>query len=146
MVLSEEPVADWSPDLEHVLTRGNVFFAEALLFHGTSRTLLVGDFVERIGPGVASPFARGVARIFGVRSNPMASPEFRYYTVDAEAFGESISRVLQWPIERVFLCHGELINEKGREVVAQVVDSLLKEVRGRGVVTRALFERLAEMQ
>lgn len=145
-VLSEEPVADWSPDLEHVLTRGNVFFAEALFFHGTSRTLLVGDFVERIGPGVASPFARAVARVFGVRSDPMASPEFRYYTIDAEAFEESIRKVLQWPIERVFLCHGELIEEKGRAVVGQIADSLLEEVRGRGFVTRALFERLAKLQ
>jgi Domain of unknown function (DUF4336) len=145
-ILSEESVAAWSPDLKHVLTRGNVFFAEALFFHGPSRTFLVGDFVERIGPGVASLFARGVARIFGVRSHPMASPEFRYYTVDPEAFAESIAEVLQWPIERVFLCHGELIEEKGREVVAQVADSLLQEIRGRSRVSRTLFERLAKMQ
>jgi hypothetical protein len=145
-VLSEDPVPAWSPDLKHVLTRGNVFFAEALFFHGASRTLLVGDFVERIGPGVASWFARGVARIFGVRSHPMPSPEFRYYTTDAEAFGEGIAEVLQWPIERIFLCHGELIKEKGREVVAQVADSLLQEVCSRGFVYRALFERLARMQ
>jgi Domain of unknown function (DUF4336) len=145
-ILSEEPVAAWSPDLKHVLTRGNVFFAEALFFHGPSRTFLVGDFVERIGPGVASLFARGVARIFGVRSHPMASPEFRYYTIDPEAFAESIAEVLQWPIERVFLCHGELIEDKGREVVAQVTDSLLQEIRSRSRVSRALFERLAKMQ
>jgi hypothetical protein len=145
-VLSEEPVAAWSPDLKHVLTRGNVFFAEALFFHGASRTLLVGDFVERIGPRTASSFARGVARIFGVRSHPMASPEFRYYTTDAEAFAESIAEVLQWPIEQVFLCHGDLIEENGREVVAEVADSLLEEVRARSFVSRALFERLARMQ
>jgi hypothetical protein len=145
-VLSDEPVAAWSPSLKHVLTRGNAFFAEALFFHGISRTLLVGDFVERIGPGVASAFARGAARIFGVRSHPMASPEFRYYTIDAKAFEESIAEALQWPIERVFLCHGELIEENGREVVAQVADSLLEEVRGRGFVSRALFERLAKIQ
>jgi hypothetical protein len=76
----------------------------------------------------------------------MASPEFRYYTIDAKAFEESIAEALQWPIERVFLCHGELIEENGREVVAQVADSLLEEVRGRGFVSRALFERLAKIQ
>jgi hypothetical protein len=102
-----------------------------------SRALLVGDFVEKTGPSVASPFARGVAHIFGVSSHPMASPEFRYYTTDAEAFRKSVADVLQWPIERVFLCHGELIEEKGREIVAQVVDSLLEEVRGRSSMSRA---------
>jgi hypothetical protein len=145
-VLSEEPVAAWSPDLEHVLTRGNVFFAEALFLHRPSCTLLVGDLVERIGPGVASPFARGLARLFGVRSHPMASPEFRYYTTDPQAFGESIAEILQWPIERVFLCHGDLVEDRGREAVAQVADSLLEEVRGRSFMSRALFERLARMQ
>lgn len=145
-VLSEEPVAAWSPDLMHVLTRGNVFFAEVLLFHRASHTLLVGDFVERIGPSVASPFALGVARIFGVSSNPMASPEFRLYTTDAEALEESIAEALQWPFERIFLCHGELIEEGGREIVSQVVDSLLEEARGRNPVSRALFARLARMQ
>jgi hypothetical protein len=145
-VLSEENVTAWSPDLEHVLTRGNVFFAEALFFHSSSRTLLVGDFVERIGPGVASSFALRVARIFGVHSHPMASPEFRYCTTDSEAFRESIAEVLQWPIERVFLCHGALIEKKGREIVAQVADSMLEELRGRSSVSRALFERLSRLQ
>jgi hypothetical protein len=145
-VLSEAATAAWSPDLELVLTRGNTFFSEALFFHTASRTLLAGDFIEQIGPGVASSFARGAARIFGVRSHPMASPEFRYYTQDAEAFEESIAEVLRWPIERVFLCHGDLIEEKGREVVAQVADSLLREIRSRSSVGRALLQRLAKMQ
>jgi hypothetical protein len=145
-ILSEEPVADWSPDLEHTLTRGNAFFAEALFFHAPSHTLLVGDFIERIAAGVASSFARVAARVFGVRSRPMASPEFRYYTLDAEAFEEGIAEVLQWPIERIFLCHGRLIEANGREVVARVADSLLEEVRGRSVACRTLFERLVKVQ
>jgi hypothetical protein len=145
-VLSPEPVRDWSPDLEHVLTGGNVFFSEALFFHRASSTLLVGDFVERIGPGIASGFARALARLFGIRSHPMASPEFRYYTTDAGAFAESLAAVLRWPIERVFLCHGELIAQGGHEIVARVGDALLREVRGRGVASRRVFERLSGMQ
>ncbi len=145
-VLSNAPVEAWAPDLEHVLTGGNVFFSEALFFHRPSRTLLVGDFVERIGPGIASPLARVLGRIFGIRSCPMASPEFRYYTTDATAFEESMAAVLRWPIEHVFLCHGELIESGGREVVAEVTRSLVEEVRGRSAVSRILFERLAKMQ
>lgn len=145
-VLSEESVNDWLPDLQHVLIRGNVFFSEALLFHRPSRTLLVGDFVERIGPRTASPFARGIARIFGVRSHPMASPEFRYYTTDTEAFEQSIAEVLQWPIERIFLCHGELIEKDGLKIVSQVTAELLEEVRGRSFFWRTVFKRLAKMQ
>lgn len=145
-VLSEEPVPAWAPDLEHVLTRGNVFFAEALFFHRASRTLLVCDLVEQIGPGTVSRWARGVARIFGVGPHAMASPEFRYYTHDADAFRASIDAVLRWPIERVFLCHGGLIESDGREVIARVADALVEEIRGRGSLSRAIFDLMARYQ
>jgi hypothetical protein len=76
----------------------------------------------------------------------MASPEFRYYTLDADAFEAGFAEVLRWPIERVFLCHGALIEENGREVVARVAEALLQQVRGRGALSRALFRRLAALQ
>jgi len=75
-VLSEQALESCSPELEHILTGGSVFFSEALFFHRPSRTLLVGDFVEKIGPGIVSPAARAAARLFGVRQQAMASPEF----------------------------------------------------------------------
>jgi hypothetical protein len=145
-VLSGQPVEDWSDDLEYVLTKGNAFFSEALFFHRATRTLFVGDFVERIGPGVASAFARALTRLFGVRSHPMASPEFRFYSYGAEALQESISQVLRWPLERIFLCHGELVRAGGREVFCQVAASLLREIEGRGPLSRSFFERIAKVQ
>lgn len=145
-VLSGGPVQDWSDELEYVLTKGNVFFTEAFFFHRSTRTLLVGDFVERIGPGIASGFARAVVRLFGVRSHPMASPEFRFYTEDAEALRESIAQVLRWPLERIFLCHGDLVSDGGREVFSQVGDAILREIEARGPVVRFLFRQIAKVQ
>lgn len=145
-VLSGQPVLDWSSELEYVLTKGNVFFSEAFFFHRTTRTLFVGDFVERIGPGVASGLARAAARLFGVRPHPMASPEFRFYTTDAEALRESIDRVLRWPLERIFLCHGELVPAGGRETFSRVGESILREVEARGPVARFLFSQIAKVQ
>jgi hypothetical protein len=145
-VLSGQPVPDWSAELEYVLTKGNVFFSEAFFFHRATGTLFVGDFVERIGPGIASAFARATARLFGVRSHPMASPEFRFYTIDAEALRESIAQVLRWPLERIFLCHGELVPAGGREVFSQVGESVLRELEARGPVARFLFEQIAKVQ
>jgi hypothetical protein len=145
-VLSGQPIQDWSAELEYVLTKGNVFFSEAFFFHRSTRTLFVGDFVERIGPGVASAFGRSAARLFGVRSHPMASPEFRFYTEDAEALRESIAQVLEWPLERIFLCHGELVPSGGREVFSQVAESVLREIEDRGPLARFLFRQIAKAQ
>jgi hypothetical protein len=145
-VLSGQPIEDWSAELEYVVTKGNVFFSEAFFFHRSTRTLFVGDFVERIGPGVVSAFARAAARLFGVRSHPMASPEFRFYTANAEALRESIEQVLQWPLERIFLCHGELVAAGGREVFSQVAESILRELEARGPLARFLFRQIAKAQ
>jgi hypothetical protein len=145
-VLSGQPIQDWSAELEYILSRGNVFFSEAFFFHRATRSLFVGDFVERIGPGVASALARAAARLFGVRPQPMASPEFRFYTADAEALRESIAHVLAWPFERIFLCHGELVSADGREVFSQVAESILREIEARGPVARLLFRQIAKAQ
>jgi hypothetical protein len=145
-VLSGQPIQDWSAELEYVLAKGNVFFSEAFFFHRATRTLFVGDFVERIGPGVASASARAAARLFGVRSHAMASPEFRFYTAHAEALRESIAQVLRWPLERIFLCHGELVPAGGREVFSQVGESILREIEARGAVARFLFRQIAKAQ
>ena len=145
-VLSGQSVEDWSAELEYVLTGGNTFFSEAFFFHRATRTLFVGDFVERIGPGVTSAFARAAMRLFGVRSHPMASPEFRFYTSNAEALRESVEQVLRWPLERIFLCHGELVPAGGREVFCQVAESLLREIEARGPTARFLFEQIAKVQ
>jgi hypothetical protein len=145
-VLSGQPIQDWSAELEYVLTKGNLFFSEAFFFHRSTRTLFVGDFVERMGPGVASAFALAAARLFGVRPHPMASPEFRFYTENAEALRESIAQVLRWPLERIFLCHGELVSAGGREVFSQVGESVLRELEARGPVARFLFRQIAKAQ
>ena len=145
-VLYEQALESCLPELEHVLTGGNVFFSEALFSHRPSRTLLVGDFVEKIGPGIVSPAARATARLFGVRQPAMASPEFRFYTSDAKAFAQSIEPLRAWPIKRIFVCHGDLIESGGDEVVREVSDALIHDVRSRSRLMRALFVRLARWQ
>jgi hypothetical protein len=76
----------------------------------------------------------------------MASPEFRFYTANAEALRESIEQVLQWPLERIFLCHGELVAAGGREVFSQVAESILRELEARGPLARFLFRQIAKAQ
>ncbi len=145
-LLTEAAVPDWSPALQHVLSRGNCFFSEAMFFHPASATLLVGDFVERIDASVASPAARAAARLFGAPSRPAASPEHRLYATDVETLAESVAAVLRWPFERIFLCHGPLVETGGRQVFAEVAGSLLRDVNRRGALARRLFAWLARLQ
>jgi hypothetical protein len=145
-VLGDVAPAAWSSELDQVLTKGNVFFSEALFFHRSSRTLIVADLVENFDAGTASVLGRGMAALFGVSSRPVASPEFRLYTNDADAAAASFRRAQRWDFERIVLCHGGLVEENAPEVFRTVCDELLEKVRRRGRVARRLLGVLARLQ
>lgn len=145
-VLGEGPQPEWGSALDLVLTAGNVFFSEAVLFHRPTATLLVGDLVENFDAQTASPLGRGLARLFGVGARPVASPEFRLYTHDAEAAAAAFARIRSWPFRRIFLCHGALIERDAQAVFARVCDGVVEAARGRGKLSRWLLRRAAELQ
>jgi hypothetical protein len=145
-VLTASVDTPWHDEMDCVLTEGNVFFSEALLFHRRSRTLLVGDFVENFTRDTASPLARAVASLWGVRSRPMASPEFRFFTDDVAAASTSLRRTSDWDFERIFLCHGQLVIEDARAVFDQVCDELLEQARARGRLARQVWGTIARFQ
>jgi hypothetical protein len=144
-VLGQEAETDWRDELDQVLSDGNVFFRESLLFHRASGTLLAGDFVENVRAETGRGALAWVLRLF-TEERPMPSPEFRYYTQDARALRRSLERALAWPIERIFLCHGELIEDGAREVFVGVVAELEGIVERRGAVSAAAFRALARLQ
>ena len=145
-VLNETTEEVWESELDQTLTGGNLFFSEALFLHRSSGTLLVGDFVENIGPGDASSAALLLARLFGVRPRPMASPEFRYYTHDEDAARSSLAVARGWDFERIFLCHGALVDENAAAVFDQVCEELLATTRRRSAFSRWATSRLAAFQ
>jgi hypothetical protein len=138
--------AGFEGELESVLTSGNVFFSELLLFHRRSRTLLVGDLVENFERSTVSGLGRAAARLFGVGRRPVASPEFRFYTLDPEAAARSLERARSWDFRRIFLCHGRLVTSDAQPCFRSVCDELLATSRRRSRPSRALLRGLARLQ
>lgn len=141
-VLGDRPDPAWAADLDQVAVRGNVFFSEIAFLHRASRTLLVADLVENLDRETASASGRALARLFGVGSKPVASPEHRLYTHDPAAAAASLERIRAWEFERIVLSHGALIESGGREVLDAVAEHLL---RGAGERSRASKKILAAM-
>lgn len=145
-VLGDEVPAAWRDELDLALTRGNVFLSEALLLHRRSRTLLCGDLVENLDASTASPLGRAAARAFGVGSHPVASPEHRLYTHDADSAARAFERVQAWDFGRIFLCHGGLVTRDAKEVFDEVTEGVLSAARRRSRASRWLLRRLAALQ
>jgi hypothetical protein len=145
-VLGDRPEPAWAADLDQAAVRGNTFFSEIVFLHRASGTLLVADLVENFDRQTASPLGRALARLFGVGSKPVASPEHRFYTSDAEAAAASLERIRSWDFERVVLSHGAPIESDGRAVIDAVGAHLLEQVRRRSNATKKLFTLLARLQ
>lgn len=145
-VLGERPDPAWAADLDQAEVRGNVFFSEIVFLHRASRTLLVADLVEYLDRKTTSALGRALARLFGVGSRPVASPEHRFYTHDARAAAESLGRIRSWEFERIVLSHGRLIESGGREVLDAVAADLLRRAEARSNASRRILAALARLQ
>jgi hypothetical protein len=144
IVLDE--AAPWDGELETTLTDGNAFFQEALLFHRRSRTLLVGDLVENFDASTASRWGRALARLFGVGPRPVASPEHRLYAEDAEAAAAAFARAEAWDFERIWLCHGRIIETDAKRIFRDVTGEVVRGARRRSRPARWALRRLASLQ
>lgn len=145
-VLADRPEPAWSEALDQCLTAGNVFFSEALMLHRPSRTLLVADFVENIDASTASATARAAGRLFGMKTRPAPSPEFRLYTLDATAASRALERARSWHFDRIFLCHGALVTTDAERVFSSVCAELIDTARRRGRVARWALTQMAQRQ
>lgn len=142
-VLTDTPDLEWRNEMDRVLTKGNIFFSEALFFHQKSRTLLVGDFVENINRDTVSKLAFLLARPFGLAYRPTASPEFKLFTHNAVEAEQSLLQAREWDFERIFLCHGGLIEKNAKAVFDRVCDELLDLARKRNSLSTWLTSKVA---
>jgi len=64
-ILRGQPESGWAEEVDQVLTGGNSFFSEAVLFHKATKVLIVADFIVNFPPGYfdAQPNSDGLAAL-----------------------------------------------------------------------------------
>jgi len=124
-VLDSEPPPDWSEVLGQVPVRGFPFANEVVFFHTPSRTLVASDLVFNVRE--RSPTLTRIAfRLLGAYGRPSSSFAERLLIRDRPAFRESLDRILSWPISRIVLAHGDVVEENGRQALAQAYSWLAR--------------------
>jgi hypothetical protein len=127
-VLGDAPLSDWSPVLDQVLLRGLPLANEVVFFHAKSATLIASDLAFNIGAR-HSFLTRLAFRVSGGYGRLSATALERLLIRDREAFRRSLERILAWPIARVVVAHGDVVEADGRAALAEAYRWLL---RGRG--------------
>ncbi len=146
-VLGDASEPAWAGAIDQRLTAGNCFFSEVVCHHRASRTLIVADLVETIGAETLSGgVARGLSKLAGLFDRALPSPEFRAYTIDADAARARLEEIDAWPFERIVMSHGAIVERDAHAVLRGVIDHLTQEVRARAAWRRRLYSVVSRVQ
>jgi hypothetical protein len=123
-LLGDAPRAEWSEVLDQVFVRGFPLANEVVFFHRTTGTLIVTDLLFNIGAG--SPLLTRVAfGAMGAAGKPSSTLLERVFVRDRAAFRASLERVLQWPIRRIVMAHGEIFEGDGNAAISSAYSWVL---------------------
>lgn len=123
-ILGETPLPDWSATLDQALVAGFPFANEVVFFHQPSCSLVASDLLFNVGGG--SPLLTRLAfRLTGAYGRPSSTLLERFLVRDRDAFRRSLERILAWPVSRIVVAHGEVVETGGREALAEAYGWLL---------------------
>jgi hypothetical protein len=112
--LGDTPAGGWSEQVEQLVFRAMPLFNEVVFFHRPSRSLVVSDLVfnfQDMDWGVVGLYVRaaGAHRRFG------PSRVTRQLVRDRALGRQLMDRILSWPIERVVMSHGAIVESQAKD-------------------------------
>lgn len=116
--LADGPIPAWAGAIETVVVRGNRITTEAVFFHHQSQTAIFADLLQQFRPGWFTGWRAVVARLdLMVADEPTVPRKFRVAFTDRRAAREDIRRILEWPVEKVIVAHGEPVTRDGHRLL-----------------------------
>jgi len=119
-VLGDAPPPQWQGEIDQVLVEGRLL-TECDFFHRASRTAILADLIENFEPArVKSWFLRLLMRIGQVTDPHGSTPtDMRATFRDKARLRAAVTRMLEWPAERVILAHGRCYSRDGARELAR---------------------------
>ena len=109
------PPEAWNGEIEVLPIEGAPGFNEHAFFHCPSRTLIVCDLLMHFTDRRALHERVLLRLALGKHRAPGTSRRLKLAIRDAEAFRESIARLMEWDFTQVIVGHGKPLREKARE-------------------------------
>ena len=118
-LLGDRPDPRWENDLDQVLVRGNKFIWEVAFLHKATQTLILVDLIENFTQNtedVSLSLKLWWKAVFHMWENPKPAPEYQMGWKDKKAACKSLQRILAWDFDKIIIAHGDLIEERAKEV------------------------------
>jgi hypothetical protein len=115
--LGDTPDAGWAGVIDQVFVRGMPKLDEVLFFHRPSRTAVLTDLAFNVHRA-DSWLLRAYLRLSGAWQRLTPTLSARVLIRDKAAVRAAVERMRAWDVERVVVCHGDVVERGGREVLA----------------------------
>jgi len=127
-ILTDRAENYWGTDLDQFTVKGNPDFNEVVFYHRNTKTLIVADLLMHF----CEPFEgvsnvqMAVLKVNNVQ-NKVTAPFESFWRVNKAAMLESIDLIMEWPFQRIILCHGKLIEKDAHKVFKEAYSHLDQE-------------------
>lgn len=123
--LGPEPPEAWAGQIDQVVFASNALTTEVVFFHRESGTAIFTDLLQQMPRTWFRGWRAIVARIDLMTGDRPAVPrKFRMAFRDKPAARAAVGQVLDWPIERLVFAHGQPVDKRSREAIAEAFNWL----------------------
>lgn len=115
-LLTEGTPVNWALELHTETIAGASKFHEVVFFHKPSQTLIVTDLLFNLKPPPGI-FKWALYKFMKISSPVGVSRYGRLTFGNGSEFKTAIHKILEWDIERIIMCHGEIVDENAKEAL-----------------------------
>ncbi len=120
--LGDEPAPAWAGEIDQVVFRGSVLLEEVVFFHRPSRTVIMGDLIERNPAEQFAGWKGAVMRLGGVVGEHGTTPlDWRLSFLSHHAAREARAKILGWNADRLLIAHGTCVETGATKVIADAL-------------------------
>jgi hypothetical protein len=121
--LGDAPDPAWAEDIDQVLFRGSFALTEVVFFHAPSRTLIVGDLIQRFDTSGLSGWKGLLVKLDGLAGEHGSTPrEWRATFLRRGQARAARSTILRWQAEQLLIAHGCCVRHEATPVVKAALD------------------------
>lgn len=124
--LGDAPDPAWATQLDQIVV-AHKLTTEVVFFHKPSQTVIFTDLIQQFPRNWHKGWRKIVATLdLMVGEMPNVPRKFRMGFGRKRQARATISQILDWPIDRIILAHGQPVHQDGRAVLGRAFHWLLK--------------------
>jgi Domain of unknown function (DUF4336) len=116
--LRDKPDPAWAADIDQVIFRGSFAMEEAVFFHRTSSTAIIGDLIQRHAQEKMTGWKGLLMRLDSLVGEQGSTPlEWRASFLRRAPTRAARQKVLDWKPKRLLIAHGECAQTGATEII-----------------------------